>query len=253
VDYRQFDFRVLSVCVLCLFSVACLKRENAFDSSADELPFGEVVQRTQDQPFEGPFVIRGWALSENGIQQVSIYEDRLFLADAKLGLSSPEAQKAQPNFPGSANAGWRFEADTGIFTRGTHELTVQARSKTGAVRELASWKVIIATPFGKMDQPVAGRQIAEPFAIRGWAISEGGMDQVMIYVDGKLLGNAHLGLERPDVNTVYPRARDSLTSGWQFEATPVMFTPGEHEISAKALSESGSVSELGKAKVYIRR
>ena len=47
-------------------------------------------------------------LSENGIQEVAIYEDRNFLAAAKLGLSSPEAQKAHPNFTGSAKAGWRF-------------------------------------------------------------------------------------------------------------------------------------------------
>jgi hypothetical protein len=253
VDRRRFNLRVFSVCVLCLLCAACVKHENAFDSSVDELPFGEVLERTPDQPFEGHFVIRGWALSENGIQQVSIYEDRLFLADAKLGLSSPEAQKAQPNFPGSANAGWRFEADTGVFTRGAHELTVQARSKTGAVRELATWKIVIATPFGKMDEPVTGRQIAEPFAIRGWVISEEGVDQVMIYVDGKLLGNAHLGSERPDVKAAYPKARDNLTCGWQFDATPAMFTPGEHEIAALARSKGGAVCELSKAKVYIRR
>lgn len=250
-DYRRFDLRVLCVCALCLFSAACVQEEKPDHSSADKLPFGQVLEPREDEPINGPFAIRGWALSENGIQQVTIYEDRIFLANAKLGLSSPEAQKAQPNFPGSANAGWRFDTDPGIFTSARHELTVQARSKTGAVRELASLKVVIGTPFGKLDEPEDGREIAGPFPIRGWAISEHGVDQVIIYVDGKFFANPRLGVERPDIKVAFPKAKDNFTSGWHFDATPAMFTPGKHEIVALVRSKGGAVRELGKAKVYI--
>jgi len=253
VDYRQFDFRLLSVCALCLFSAACVQEERPDHASADKLPFGQVLEPREDEPLTGPFAIRGWALSENGIQQVAIYEDRVFLANAKLGLSSPEAHDAQPSFPGSANAGWRFDADPGIFTSARHELTVQARSKTGAIRELASLKVVIGTPFGKMDEPENGRQIVEPFPIRGWAISEHGVDQVIIYVDGKFFANPRLGVERPDIKAAFPRAKDNFTSGWHFDATPAMFTPGTHEIVARVRSKGGVVRELGKAQVNIGR
>jgi hypothetical protein len=253
VDYRRFVLPILTVCALCLFCEGCLKEEPPGHPPADKLPFGEVLEPKKDELVRGAFGIRGWALSENGIQQVAIYEDRIFLADARLGESSPEAQKAQPNFPGSANAGWRFDADPGIFTSGEHELTVQARSKTGAVRELASWKVVIGTPYGRMDAPVDERQISEPFEIRGWAISEHGVDQVIIYVDGKFFANPRLGLERPDVKAAYPQARDGLNSGWRFDATPAMFTPGPHEIVARVKSKAGVERELGRAKVTIRR
>jgi len=248
---RQFPFRFLSVCAAGLLLAACVQEEKPDHFSADKLPFGQVLEPREDEPITGPFAIRGWALSENGIQQVAIYEDRNFLANARLGLSSPEAQKAAPDFPGSAHAGWRFDADPGIFTSATHELTVQARSKTGAVRELASLKLIIGTPYGKMDEPKDGGQIDGPFHIRGWAISEHGVDQVIIYVDGKFLGNPRLGMERPDVKAAYPKARDNLTCGWQFDATRAMFTPGKHEIVVRVRSKGGEVRQVGKATVNI--
>ena len=238
---------------LCWFSAGCVQQRKPDRTTADELPFGEVLEPKPDQTITGPFTIRGWALSENGIQQVAIYEDRTFLADAKLGLSSPEAQTAQPGFSGSATAGWEFDADIGIFTSGIHELTVQARSKTGAIRELASWKVAIGTPFGYMDEPVDGRRVSGPFAIRGWAVSEHGLDQVMIYVDGKFLGNSILGGARPDIPAAFPKASGGATSGWHFDATPAMFTPGEHKIEARARSKGGIVREVGKATVTILR
>jgi hypothetical protein len=252
VQHRRFDLLLAGLSALCWFSPGCVQHQKADHTSA-ELPFGEVLEPRPDQTIAGPFAIRGWALARNGIEQVAIYEDRTFLADAKLGLSSPEAQTAQPGFPGSAQAGWAFDADLGIFTSGIHELTVQARSKTGAVHELASWKVVIGTPFGYMDEPADGRRISKPFAIRGWAVSEHGVDQVMIYVDGKFLGNSSLGGARSDIPVAFPKASGGATSGWHFDATPAMFTPGDHEIVAQARSKSGIVRELGKAKVSILR
>ncbi len=252
-EHRRFDLLRTGLCVLCLLSPACVQQEPTVHATADELPFGQVLDPKPDQEITGPFAIRGWALSENGIQRVEIYEDRTFLADARLGLSSPEAQGAAPGFPGNADAGWVFAAELGIFTSGVHELTVQARSKTGAIRELGSWKLIVGTPFGAMDEPVNGRHISGPFPIHGWAVSEQGLDQVTIYVDGKFFANSSLGEVRPDVTATFPKAKDGATSGWRFEATPAMFTPGEHEIAARARSKSGIVREVGTAKVSIQR
>lgn len=252
-DSRRFNLRWLSVCAFCLFSTACVQEEKLGHAAADRLPFGRLLAPKEDQALTGPFAIRGWALCENGIQEVEIYQDRVFFGYAKLGLSSPEALKEQPIFPGSATAGWQFDADAATFSTGKHELTVQARSKTGAIREIASWWVVIGRPFGKLDEPVDGRLISEPFAIRGWAISEYGVDQLMLYVDGKFFANARLGLPRPDVQATFPRSQGGLTSGWQYDATPAMFTPGKHEIAARVRSKGGDVRELGKVTVTIRR
>ena len=252
-DHR-FRVYLLTVCSFCFLSIACIRQESPGTlKSADTLPFGQVLEPQPDQVINGPFAVRGWALSENGIEQVAIYEDRIFLASAKLGLSSPEVQKEHPDFPGSAKAGFRFDADPGIFTSTKHELTVQARSKTGAVRELASLRVVIGTPVGRMDDPADGRKISGPFEIRGWALSEAGVDRVDILVDGKFFANPRLGVERPDIKAAFPKARDNFTAGWHFDATPAMFTPGAHEIVASARSKGGSVRELGKSKVTIER
>ena len=253
-DYRRSYAPLLTVCSFCLLTNACIRQESPGNlKSADTLPFGQVFEPVPDQVINGPFAVRGWALSENGIDQVAVYEDRIFLASARLGLSSPEAQKEHPDFPGSATAGFRFDADPGIFTSAKHELTIQARSKTGAVRELASLRLVIGTPFGKMDDPVDGRQISGPFAIRGWAVSEAGVDQVDILVDGKFFVHPRLGVERPDIQAAFPKASGNFTAGWHFDATPGMLAPGEHEIVARVRSKGGSERELGKAKITIQR
>jgi len=251
VNSRRLDFKLLIVFVLCLCPLACVREETDAGSLSDKLPFGQVLEPADGAVISGPVTVRGWALSEYGIQDVAIYEDRNFLANAKLGLSSPEAQQQQPGFSGSANAGWRFDADPGIFTNGRHELTIQARSKTGAVRELASLKVVIGGSLGVIDEPKAGAQLAGAFRIGGWALSKQGVDQVMILVDGKFIANAHLGGERPDVQAVYPQLKDSFTSGWYFDAASSMFTPGNHEITVQIRSKAGAVRELGRVKVTI--
>jgi hypothetical protein len=47
-------------------------------------------------------------------------------------------------FPDSATAGWNALLDTRLISEGPHELTLQARSKAGAARDLATIQVTIA-------------------------------------------------------------------------------------------------------------
>ncbi|MGU8614624.1 Ig-like domain-containing protein, partial [Clostridium perfringens] len=53
-----------------------------------------------------------------------------------------------------------------------------------------------------IDTPNNGQEIKENFIrVKGWALNASGVKEVEIYVDGKKMPNAQIGLSRPDVNS----------------------------------------------------
>ena len=85
----------------------------------------------------------GWAISEDGIEWVGVYVDGEFLGYAKNGLSRPDVHNAYPDRSGSATCGWQFAADPGLFTAGGHRITIDVRSKSGAIYSLGTKSVTI--------------------------------------------------------------------------------------------------------------
>jgi hypothetical protein len=103
-----------------------------------KLPFGGVNAPLSQQKITGKMDFTGWVISEEGIESVSIYVDRAFVSNCSTGLARPDVAKAYPNMPGSGASGWAVTFDPANFSPGWHELTVQAKSKAGATRDVAS-------------------------------------------------------------------------------------------------------------------
>ena len=103
-----------------------------------KLPFGGVNAPLSEQKITGKVDFTGWALSEEGIESVSIYVDRAFVANCSTGLPRPDVAKAYPHMPESGASGWAATFDPANFLPGWHELTVQAKSKAGATRDVGS-------------------------------------------------------------------------------------------------------------------
>jgi len=101
-----------------------------------------------DEPRDGaqikqPFVIAGWAISEDGIEWAGVYVDGEFLGYARTGLSRPDVHNAYPDKKGSATSGWQFDADPGLFTSGGHRISVDVRSKAGVIHSLGTKSIDI--------------------------------------------------------------------------------------------------------------
>jgi hypothetical protein len=107
------------------------------DRSAKKLPIGNVETPQPSQVLKGSSArISGWALAEKGIERVDIYWDDSLAANAKTGGSRPDVQKVYPNYPEAGAAGFDISVDLSGLSPGAHQLTVQARSRDDAVREL---------------------------------------------------------------------------------------------------------------------
>ena len=131
---------------LAVFCSSCGKPagQGSRPSVVAQLPFGAVDTPVAGQTLRGRVLVGGWALSEAGIRQVTIHIDRNFVAEATLGGPRPDVAKVHPGFPDSGTSGWNALLDTRVISEGPHELTVQARSKAGATRDLATIQVTIA-------------------------------------------------------------------------------------------------------------
>jgi hypothetical protein len=121
---------------------SCSRREpNA--AILSKLPFGGVNSPQNEQKISGKVEVIGWALSEEGIESVSLYVDRAFVANCSLGLPRLDVAKVYPHMSGSGSSGWSTTLDSSNVPPGWHELIVQARSKSGTTRDLGSIPVLV--------------------------------------------------------------------------------------------------------------
>jgi hypothetical protein len=105
----------------------------------------------------------------------------------------------------------------------------------------------VKLPVGFLDAPRNGDTIRGTTTIKGWALSEGGIRQVEIYLDRTFLGNANLQVSRPDL-AQFPFPNPDK-GGFEYEWNTATIPPGPHEIVAQAHANDGGVRDVGRASV----
>jgi hypothetical protein len=127
--------------VCCLACALALMAINGCGRAAQNhamLPDGYL-----DTPANGASIskitpVMGWALSEDGIEGVSIYLDRRYMMDAKTGLSRPDVGQLHPQIPGADKSGWEADLKLDGIPPGVHTITAIIRSKAGATACLST-------------------------------------------------------------------------------------------------------------------
>ena len=122
---------------------SCSRPRESDAAILSKLPFGGVDTPQSEQKIAGKVDVAGWALSEEGIESVSIYVDRAFVTNCSTGLPRVDVSRKYPHMAGSGLSGWSVTFDSTNVLPGWHELTVQVRSKAGATRDLASLPILV--------------------------------------------------------------------------------------------------------------
>jgi Big-like domain-containing protein len=98
----------------------------------------------------GVYTVIGWALDLDGIVKVRILIDGFPQIDAvrgvdyvEYGLPSPDVAAVYPNFPGSANARWRFFLDTTKLSNSEHDLIVEVTDSRGNTRACGTRRFLV--------------------------------------------------------------------------------------------------------------
>ncbi len=114
-------------------------------------------------------------------------------------------------------------------------------------------------PFGSFDTPLDGSTVAGSIAVTGWALDDGGLASVKLYL---LQGNTPTYIgdalfvegARPDVAGAYPEYPANTKAGWGYMML-TNFLPGEGNgtfvISAVATDLVGKTTELGTKTIIV--
>lgn len=135
----------LGTLLLLLLVSACDKKPQGDRLGGSKLPLGFVDTVQPGAILTGVVDVKGWALSEDGIQSVCVYIDRVrvnctdHVAEERLDVA-----KVITMIPNAEKSGWGVTFDGTSLAPGEHEFVVQAITKTGASRDLIDTRVVIA-------------------------------------------------------------------------------------------------------------
>lgn len=128
-----------------------------------------------------------------------------------------------------------------IITPFSWNQKVQAAEETiASVQAVNSSK-----PMMYIDNPVNNSTISNKnsFAINGWAVNSSGIKEVKIYVQDNFVGNATIGISRPDVKKVYPDYINADKSGYEYILNTAAIPEGTKAIKVQAIGNDGTTQE----------
>ena len=96
---------------------------------------------------------------------------------------------------------------------------------------------------GCLDLPAddAVCEVTDSVSVEGWAISQAGIASVHIFINSRLVGQAHYGVLRNDVYKAYFKIPNSARSGFCFLVETSSLAQGSHELKVMVTDRSGSI------------
>ncbi|MCG6550781.1 MAG: hypothetical protein L7F77_00530, partial [Candidatus Magnetominusculus sp. LBB02] len=156
--------------------------------------------------------ISGWAASPEGIKEVDVFIDGVFVDKAVCGVKREAAVRDRfPCYKGSENAGFcLFKTLEEPLAEGQHTIKLHVRTNNGRncaleiVREVAedyeSYARLNPTFFTSFDMLFLTCEVVK---VRGWIVTPSGLNVVKLFMDGNYIGHAKIG-NRNDIKARYP-------------------------------------------------
>jgi ADP-heptose:LPS heptosyltransferase/GT2 family glycosyltransferase len=206
------------------------------EPSARRAPLQLRVDRSVIGPY-GELRIIGWAVARTQLEYVRVYAGGTLLGTAELGHSRPDIAQIWPDYPNAATSGFSFvhasAAPGDIATGNLKVVRIEAAAQGGILREVVVPTTSDVTPVepgtdiafhcDDVSLSEAGRLV-----ISGWSASRHGISKVVVLFDGQQIGEAQLGLARPDVAQTFPTLAHAAQSGLAFSHQLAVPPTSEH-------------------------
>jgi len=108
-------------------------------------------------------------------------------------------------------------------------------------------------PFGSVDLPAPKSTVRGAMQVAGWALADGPIREVSVYIDGKYVIAASTKMPRPDVVLAKPRYRNARNCGFTLTVDTSRIAVGWHEIVVQARAEDGATRDLATVPVLVLR
>ncbi len=196
--------------------------------------------------------IEGWVVCRVQIESVEAFLDGARIGPAEFGRVRADIEKAHPDYPNSRFSGFALVADVGLYGSGGKTIAIRATARSGIVRvataqvetpELPAARAVVRDPGFQYHCEEITLTTTGRIALRGWTICASPAASVVVFLDGKEIGRAELGLERPDLGNLFPALAHARQPGFTFHAQTGKSVAGEHLITLLVCREDGQIHE----------
>ena len=195
----------------------------------------------------GVFRVRGWVGSVSSLLELRMYLGKHRLGEPELGLPRPDVRLIHPEYTNADNSGFRLAQQIDEAVGENPVLRVQAICAGGIRRHVL---VPVEISQAKRRNPAMARNgnfcldiatvsTAGRVVVAGWAVSEFGINDLVVELDGRPIGSAKTGLPRPDVGNRFPRIASARLAGFHFMHETNAALAGEHLITLRMFEGNG--------------
>jgi N-acetylmuramoyl-L-alanine amidase len=185
------------------------------------------------------------------------------------GVPRFDVARYYPNFPDSPRSGFIFTLDVGALLAlgvppGHHTMSVRVGDLEGTFAEIPGrdginvWFQCVDENFpfsgyGFIEFPTALDYVSGDVVFRGWALADNSViTAVEIIIDGNFIGQAQIGLPRPDVEEQFPQLfQRARNAGWMFTMDTRKLVNSLHRLTVQAVSGNGQRWTVGSQDFYV--
>ncbi|MFQ1040366.1 hypothetical protein ACEWB5_27485, partial [Citrobacter koseri] len=139
------------------------------------------------------------ALADEPIKEINIVVDGNKVGTANYGNLRNDVYNLFPEY-NNRNSGYSFNLNAVNLSAGKHEISVSVVTHSGKQNTVKRTVVKPEMPMKiYRESPTKNQIIKGKASFNGWALAEGGVESINIYVDGKLDGKATINQTRNDV------------------------------------------------------
>jgi hypothetical protein len=219
-------------------------------------------------PQSDSLLVRGWVadpVDGAPLSNVKVYVDGSLIGTPTLSLARADVT-AYFNNPSYTNSGYQLVYSAAALSAGTHTVTVVAIDAGGRSATLGPATITVASGSGAAGPPVGNLDVAidsstssttipksDSLLVAGWVadtLDGSPMSNVIVYIDGSLIGTPELGLARPDVASYFNKAAYT-NSGYQLIYSAATLSTGMHVVTVVAIDSASRSTTFGPLSITV--
>ncbi len=187
------------------------------------------------------------------VSKIDLFVDDEFVATADLNQPRYDIIQAYPWYAGTpyARPGFSTSFDSEFYSDGVHTLFLRVTFSDSTTVDYGLRSINIdndlnQAPLGELELPGSNQPMNGVFPITGWALDDEDVAYVEIMVDGLAMGNAVVGVHRPDIGNRFPSNPDAEYSGFVRMLNTTVLNNGIHVLAVRVVDNEGASRVIGR-------